>query len=58
MRMHVQFEEIKCRGALFECAVMHDDKVDATHGSAAPSRRRRQSDAVALSESIDDEMLE
>ena len=56
--MHVQFEEVKCRGALFECAVMLDDKVDATHGSAAPSRRRRQSDTVALSESIDDEMLE
>ena len=58
MRMHVQFEEIKCRGALFECAVMHDDKVDATHGSAAPSRRRRQSDAVTISKSTDGEVLE
>ena len=25
MRMHVQFEEIKCRDVLLECAVMHDD---------------------------------
>jgi len=49
-------EKIKRLGASLEYAVTH--RYEATRGVAASLCRRRQSDAITLSESTDNEVLE
>ena len=51
-------EKIKRLGASLEYAVTHRYRYEATRGVAASLCRRRQSDAITLSESTDNEVLE